>query len=214
MNAAEVLRAVSRIGPFFEVAVDPAESADPTWRPMAGLGPEGLHLAEYARRLGTTEPRVAASILFQSIAARLWSPVVAAAATYSLVPDLRDLHWRWLPGAPIALWLPEPTALDSADLADGVAASVLGMLRPVREVFDGVAKVADGLMWGNAASALAGTLRVAGGPRQAELVRQVLAREPLAGCGGFVRPGVFLRRSCCLYYRVPGGGYCGDCPLS
>ena len=23
----------------------------------------------------------------------------------------------------------------------------------------------------------------------------------------------FRRRSCCLYYRVPGGGLCGDCVL-
>ncbi|MEC4021033.1 (2Fe-2S)-binding protein, partial [Streptomyces sp. H27-D2] len=23
----------------------------------------------------------------------------------------------------------------------------------------------------------------------------------------------FVRRSCCLYYRVPGGGMCGDCVL-
>ncbi|MEU7551440.1 (2Fe-2S)-binding protein [Streptomyces sp. NPDC044571] len=23
----------------------------------------------------------------------------------------------------------------------------------------------------------------------------------------------FVRRSCCLYYKVPGGGFCGDCVL-
>ncbi|TDC76951.1 ferric iron reductase, partial [Actinomadura sp. 7K507] len=27
------------------------------------------------------------------------------------------------------------------------------------------------------------------------------------GAGGFVR------HNCCLYYRVPGGGMCGDCGL-
>lgn len=25
--------------------------------------------------------------------------------------------------------------------------------------------------------------------------------------------GRFRRRSCCLFYQVPGGGYCGDCVL-
>ncbi|WP_350325223.1 (2Fe-2S)-binding protein [Streptomyces katrae] len=39
----------------------------------------------------------------------------------------------------------------------------------------------------------------------------------LAGTGSFVHePGLgvaFVRRSCCLYYRVPGGGLCGDCVL-
>jgi ferric iron reductase protein FhuF len=91
-----------------------------------------------------------------------------------------------------------------------------GQLRPLLEVFRPVMKVADGLMWGNAASALAGTLRVVR-PDLREpvtgLVEELLTREPLAGTGGFVRPGAFLRRSCCLYYRVPPGGFCGDCPL-
>jgi hypothetical protein len=76
-----------------------------------------------------------------------------------------------------------------------------------------VVKLADGLVWGNAASALAGSLNVgpAGGGRAA-LVRALLAREPLAGAGSFGADG-FVRNNCCLYYRVPGGGMCGDCGL-
>ncbi|MFD7559857.1 (2Fe-2S)-binding protein, partial [Streptomyces sp. NPDC059835] len=39
----------------------------------------------------------------------------------------------------------------------------------------------------------------------------------LAGTGTFIHEeglGVaFVRRSCCLYYKVPGGGLCGDCVL-
>ena len=43
---------------------------------------------------------------------------------------------------------------------------------------------------------------------------------PLAGLGEFVEEpshptGVgFARRTCCLFYRVPGGGTCGDCVLN
>jgi ferric iron reductase protein FhuF len=217
------LRAGAGLGPFFEVSTDPAEEVDPTWRPLAGLEPGRLDelIKEYGKRLGTGEDRVAASILFQSIAARVWSPVLAA-AVQGVVPDLSTLHWRWLPGAPIALWLAEPVAMPCPDgVAVAVLRSAVGeILQPVREVFGSVVKLADGLMWGNAASALAGTLRPAAvrpdlGVPMTSLVRALLELEPLRGTGGFVRPGDFVRRSCCLYYRVPpGGGYCGDCPLA
>jgi hypothetical protein len=212
---AEVLREVSALGPFFEISVDPAEEVDPTWARLTDLDPVRLAglIRGYADRLGTREPRVAASILFQAVAARLWSPVVAAFAL-GAVPDLSSLHWRWAPGAPIALWLADPAEMTGPDPV--LHTVVIGQLRPLLEVFRPVVKVADGLMWGNAASALAGTLRVVR-PDLREpvtgLVEELLTREPLAGTGGFVRPGAFLRRSCCLYYRVPPGGFCGDCPL-
>ncbi|WP_372507037.1 (2Fe-2S)-binding protein [Actinomadura madurae] len=35
-------------------------------------------------------------------------------------------------------------------------------------------------------------------------------RSPVRG----VRGGGFVRNNCCLYYRVPGGGMCGDCGLA
>ncbi|MFD2121439.1 (2Fe-2S)-binding protein [Streptomyces cirratus] len=42
-------------------------------------------------------------------------------------------------------------------------------------------------------------------------------RRPPRRTGTFIHEdglGVaFTRRSCCLYYRVPGGGLCGDCVL-
>ncbi|KPM57019.1 hypothetical protein ACG83_04230 [Frankia sp. R43] len=52
------------------------------------------------------------------------------------------------------------------------------------------------------------------------LTARLLATPPLAGTtvhsltpdGQLVVPSV-VRRSCCLFYRVPGGGTCGDCPL-
>ena len=55
------------------------------------------------------------------------------------------------------------------------------------------------------------------------LANRLLAREPLTGTGWFdhrpddggPRPGwSFTRTSCCLFYRVPGGGLCGDCVLA
>jgi hypothetical protein len=220
----EALRDVAGLGPFFEISTDPDLRFDPSWRPLRELEPVRLRelVGEYAKRLPTEEDRVAASILFQAIAARCWSPVVAAAAGHGVVPDLSHLHWRWLPGVPMGLWLPEPAEISevTGGLVTAIHASVIeGMLRPLLAIFTETVKVAPGLMWGNAASALVGTLRPAGvrpglAAAMSPLVAGLLELEPLAGTGAFVTPGHFVRRSCCLYYRVsPGGGYCGDCPL-
>ncbi|WP_242885066.1 (2Fe-2S)-binding protein [Actinomadura litoris] len=218
-EVADALRAVARLGPYFEIGTDPAEDADPTWRPFPERDRDRLiGLTDlYAERLGTTERRVAASILFQGLASRLWSPMAAAAAR-GLVPDLSGLHWRWAPGAPVALWLARPAgwqADGTAQAADLLVEVVVdGQLRPLRETMLTFTGLADGLLWGNAASALAGSLNVGPpDPGRAALVRELLGREPLAGTGGFVGGG-FVRRSCCLYYRVPPGGeMCGDCAL-
>jgi ferric iron reductase protein FhuF len=86
--------------------------------------------------------------------------------------------------------------------------------------------VSEQVLWGNVASALAGamTMLVEVHPEQADtaarLVETLLERGPLAGTGEIFRPEAsrpqrfFVRRSCCLFYRVPGGGYCGDCVLT
>jgi hypothetical protein len=215
----EALSAAGRLGPYFAISTDPAEEADPTWRPLPERDPERLAglTGLYAERLGTGERRVAASILFQGLASRLWSPVVAAAAL-GVVPDLSGLHWRWAPGAPVALWLAEPRghraggAAEAADLVHGQV--VTGQLEPLRATMLTFTSLADGLLWGNAASALAGGLNV--GPRdgaRAAIVRELLSRPPLAGTGT-LGPHGFTRRNCCLYYRVPPGGeMCGDCGL-
>ncbi|GAA2573564.1 hypothetical protein GCM10010411_01560 [Actinomadura fulvescens] len=213
------LGAAAALGPYFEIVTDPAEEADPTWRPLPEKDPERLLglVDAYAQRLGTGERRVAASILFQGLASRLWSPAVAAAAV-GAVPDLSSLHWRWAPGAPIALWLAEPSGWPRS--ADRLHETVVnGQLRPLRETMLQVVSLADGLLWGNAASALAGTLR-AGTLRPGlaapldSLVRDLFSREPIAGTGTFEQGRGFVRRSCCLYYRVPPGGeMCGDCVL-
>jgi len=77
-----------------------------------------------------------------------------------------------------------------------------------------------------ASAALAGAAGVLAGavPERAglaaQLTERILGRSPLHGTGNLGRPGpgqpevVFSRRSCCLYYRIPGGALCGDCVLA
>jgi hypothetical protein len=219
------LRDAGRLGPYFTVAAGPVEAAGPSWRRLDALDPGAVRglITAYGRALGTGEERVAASILFQGLAARLWSPAVAAAA-HGVVPDLASLHWRWAPGAPIGLWLAEPsgwTAEDPAGLARRVGRTVVdGHLRPLVETVGGAGRVAEGLLWGNAASALAGVLAVRI-PRpepsglMSEIVHRLFESEPvLSGAGAWGPGNSFTRRNCCLYYRVPpGGAKCGDCVL-
>ena len=219
-DVVHALAEAAALGPFFEIVTDPAEECDPTWRPLPEQDPERLLglVDSYAERLGTGERRVAASILFQGLASRLWSPVVVAAAL-GVVPDLSSLHWRWAPGAPIALWLAEPSAVEGSGAEAIRSAVVEGQLRPLRAAMQEVVRLADGLMWGNAASSLAGTLRAGTlrpelAARVDSLVRELLALDLFIGSGSFDVRGAFVRRSCCLYYKVPpGGGMCGDCAL-
>jgi iron complex transport system ATP-binding protein len=227
---AVALRRAAAIGGFFDLPVHPdTASAGPDWCRYADVtGPGGepvltAMLADHARRLRTRESRVAASLFFQGCAARVWSPVLASLRN-GVVPDL-DPAVLWLqcrPGAPVTLRLSAVGgwAGTSADL---VAAVVLDrLLDPMIRALRRLTAVAPGLLWGNAASALAGSLQVLVGhdpscATSRAVAARLLAAGPLAGTGmlsdRYGHPA-FRRRSCCLYYRVPGGGLCVDCALT
>lgn len=185
-------------------------------------------------RLGGVERRVAASTLALGHAARLWSVALGCWATAGIVPDLPPPRLRVQSRltAPVRLivdetagWRVESLA-DAVDLLRGVV--VEDHLRPYFTALRGETRLAPRLLWGNAASALVGSTRVlAASPlvtRTKDVSRvavALLATPPLAGTtvhavtsdGGLAASSV-VRRSCCLFYRVPGGGTCGDCPLS
>ncbi|GAA4370119.1 hypothetical protein GCM10023088_21100 [Actinomadura verrucosospora] len=212
-----MLGRVAGLGPYFELVAEEV-SGEAGWGVFpGGAGRLREVVRDHAGRLGTDETRVAASLLFQGLAARIWSPVVAAAAL-GVVPDLSGVRWRWAPGEPIMLGLADVRGWRVGSVAEAVEIVhpmvVDGLLRPLREALLDFVRLADGLVWGNAASALAGSLNVgAADPGRAAIVRALLTREPLVGAGSF-GPRGFVRNNCCLYYRVPGGGMCGDCGLA
>ncbi|HEY2724615.1 MAG TPA: (2Fe-2S)-binding protein [Pseudonocardiaceae bacterium] len=220
------LRRAARHGPFFELEVVPAGQPR-TGAPLADLYRQAgrFDLAElvdhHARRLRTTERRVAASLLFQGIAARLWSPVVGCLRD-GLVPDLDPEHLFWWRASPLGLSTDRPTGWITAYLAPRLAETVLAEtvldanLAPLARALRQVTPVAAGLLWGNAASALVGTALVADDEAVRTVVRRLLEREPLRGTTTALAgtgPVRVRRRSCCLFYRVPDGGLCGDCAL-
>ncbi|WP_327298044.1 MULTISPECIES: (2Fe-2S)-binding protein [unclassified Streptomyces] len=252
-EASAVLARLGSVGPYFTVQYgerqDPegfgplsglygTDSADTINAPGTvpdgdGDGPAGplsAYVRLYARRMGTDQLRVAASAFQLGLASRLWSVALGAAVLAGRLPDLNPerLRVRLTDDGPLELWLPVPALAPQGPQedhpADAVLAAVaLAHLRPFHATLRARYSLSPHTLRGNAASALAGAVRVLNGrrpgveARATALAAAVLAGEPLAGSGDFiVEEGLgfaFLRNNCCLYYRVPGGSLCGDCVL-
>lgn len=236
----EVLEDVGRVNMFFEVGTGPLAQG---WERVSALvTPAGGELvaAEVRRvraRLGSlsgggaedVEWRVGASLFHQGLASRLLSPVLAAALCHGV--RLRAAHLLFEPGrsGPLTLRTAqtrvEPVPRTPAEVAERVDETVVGgILAGVEEALTGIGRISPGLLRGNTAAALAGAARALGGargehrPGAEEVVRLMLERPSLKGTGGYTgvdRAGlaVFRRTTCCLYYRLPDGGLCGDCVL-
>ncbi|MDH6142235.1 hypothetical protein P3T35_004257 [Kitasatospora sp. GP30] len=222
-DSAAVLRGVRALGPYFAVETGPVPPDG--YRPLGALfatgpgAPLAVRIGEVAGKLRTAEPRVAASITHLGLAARFWSVTLGMLAVGGLVPefDAERVHWRQPADGPLDLWLPGSAAQPAgpAPAEDVHRAAIAGALAPLATAVQAVASVADGLLAGNAASALVGTVRqmrrqlpAPDHRRVAAVAGELLAREPLLGT---LRGDSLRRTSCCLYYRIPGGGLCGDC---
>ncbi|MGI5341326.1 (2Fe-2S)-binding protein [Streptomyces sp. CA-181903] len=227
------LTELASVGPFFALRTDDDELGGPGPGGYLPLGEEAVRLRveTVGRRLGTGEGRVAASVAFQGIAGRLLSVALGAAVLLGRVPDLGGDGLRWHPllTAPDDLWLPDVPFLPSGtDPVAGIVATVVeGRLAPLHDLFRDVVPVSSRVLRGNVASALGGALRVLHAwcverGRDEEAARAVgyaeaLLEHPLpAGTGRLTATAAgpeFVRSTCCLYYRVPSGGMCGDCVL-
>ncbi|MDF2254782.1 (2Fe-2S)-binding protein [Streptantibioticus ferralitis] len=230
------LRRVAAVGPFFGLRTE--ASADGPggegYRPLADChgprdpaAPLAGRVTAVAERLGTEERRVAGALVFQGLAARLWSIALGSAVLCGRMPSLAPERVWWHPDrmAPDDLWLPEPVAPPVADpesAGQSEAAVDDGRLAPLHGAIRSLCHVSQRLLCGKAGSALAGSLRLPHGwcrthgrpdpaHRALELAERLLIRRPLHGTGtvraasGDPDPA-FTRRGCCLYYRVPGGG--------
>ncbi|MBB0246839.1 iron reductase [Streptomyces alkaliphilus] len=215
---AAALADVATLGGFFAPVV---AGPDEGWHPVAESHAAGSAdlVADNARRYGTTEPRVAASVVQLGHAARLWSPLLACAVAHGVVPDPADLQ-RADDGP--ALRFPSPAGWWTRDAGESSALLYrLVMEECLAAMAAGLrVRVAPRLLIGNAASALveAGRALVAARPGLREpatdLVTRLLATGVLVGTGEITDSALaFRRRSCCLFYRVPPGDRCGDCSL-
>lgn len=213
------------VGGFFTLRT--ASPPDGAYRPLALLyagesAPLTARIDTVATRLRTPERRVAASVAHLGLASRLWSIALGPAAVTGRFPDLSPdaLHWDPQHTVPDDLWLSTAESLP-ATAARIREAVQYAHLVPLAEAIHRDGHLSNGLLWGNAGSALAGALRelvtwarthrrpdVSG--RARALAAELLDHPDLRNTGAPHDPA-FRRRSCCLYYRCPGGGLCGDC---
>jgi iron complex transport system ATP-binding protein len=195
---------------------------DIRWRPVRDLYRDPALLAETVERIrvrmDVTEQRVGASTFFLGFAARLWSIGVGTAVGHGMVVDLppERLLFREIDGQ-IALHLEHPEARRSDDLATALADMVIDRhLTPLSAALRRLGPISEGLLRGNSASALLGAARVFDSNRATasgwELARNLCTDPRLTGAVDFDETG-YRRNSCCLYYRTPRGGLCGDCAL-
>lgn len=247
---------VARIGGFFAVLSDPGQGAaapgSGPWRPLAEVWGKDVLASRidntrdlFAQRMNITaeevEPRVAASVLYQGLAARFVSPAIGAAVIHGLVPDPDSLRWRTVPSGPLPLLLaehrgipvPEPGVHGPEAAAEVIEQVIVqGVLEPAATAFRTRVKLSPHVLRGNLSSSVAGAARRLEDVRPEHsaaahaLAEALLASSSLDGTGSFGDPRTvpsarfgnrreirFTRNSCCLYYRLPGGGKCGDCVL-
>jgi hypothetical protein len=210
------LAEIGDFGGFFAMAVG---GDDHGWRPVAQCYAEGYAdlIATTAERYRTADLRIAASLAQFSLASRLWSPVLACTLVFGIVPDLADLH-RAPDSAELRVVEPNGTRVDERDMAAMLYDVVVQQhLEPYMAGLR--VKVASGLLYGNAASAMVAAARALYGVRPelrdsaTRLARALLETGRLAGTGTVRYNLAYRRRSCCLYYRTSGGSKCGDCGL-
>ncbi|MGW1405446.1 (2Fe-2S)-binding protein [Streptomyces sp. NPDC002403] len=217
--------AAASVGGFFALRTTAPPGG--THRPLARLyageqDPLTARIDTVATRLDTSERRVAASVAHLGLASRLWSIALGPAVLTGSFPGLPPaaLHWDPRHPAPDELWLAGTGSLPGTACRIREAVQY-GHLVPLAEAIHRDGPLSDRLLWGNAGSALAGAVRQLVAWARTHHRPDVAARARALAAELFDHPDLrhtgaphdtaFRRRSCCLYYRTPASGLCGDC---
>lgn len=230
-EAAAAVRRAGRVNALLGMDVGAGSAGGADGLPADRLRPGDDAVAGWvdavAGWLGTRQRRVAASMVVLGYAARLVGPSVAVLLRDGILIDVRRSRVRcsyaaqrgfrlsWTePGG----WRGAPAALRERWCRDMVTDHLGSLIAAVRAV----EPVATGLLWGNVASGVAGTLQTLAAGGWVTPDRCLAEGLSILDSGPLRRSGTlraddgalsFVRRSCCLYYRLDGGGVCGDCPL-
>jgi hypothetical protein len=234
----DALASTAQLGPFFTITPFAGRDSEQTWWPLDALPAKALtaQLKATSGFLGIgsqDEGRTIGSILHLGAAAALCSPLLAVAALEGYVPALTaaqvDVGYPAIGPLRVSLNGNPPSSAKPAllpELADQLIAVALdGLLEPFTAALTAIEPVPEQTLAGNAFSALAAAARLIeppeAGRRARALVDLVARRAPLligAGDLHWQQSGsgheYFRRRNCCLFYRIPGAGTCGDCVLN
>jgi ferric iron reductase protein FhuF len=177
--------------------------------------------------------RAVASLLFLGVAARLVAPPFAAIVLAGVAPEITvetAIGGELADGRYVLALTRFATLNDEPDnsvdsLGDRLGHQLLGgQISRLVDTFAAREALHPRLLWSNVASVVASSGRLVANhdPTRTDAARrltQVLLAHPHLGeCGEYRATGdplemSYRRRSCCLYYQLPGAGLCGDCPL-
>jgi hypothetical protein len=177
---------------------------DDRYEPVGSLDP-APYVAAVGRRLGGPPERVGQSALFMGVASRLWSVLVVPAVLDCVLVDPEAIVVRHDDGAVVLGVRRSEGGRDPS--VDDVLEATLAVLGPLAERLP----LSPRLLWGNAAASLYAVPRVHALPGTEPLVEALVELSPFAGELDLLGEGRARRRTCCLFYEVPGAGLCGDC---
>lgn len=229
-SATDALSAAATLGGFFDTRAEAGPGAVTWAQVLTDPGVLGGRLDEVRARLaagsGADPPvRVVASLIHLGLVARLVSPALGAALLTGVLPVVPagGVVLRLRGGDPLPLAVFPPSVRDATDPAVLAAAFdetwLVPLIAPLSAALRRDASVSPRVLTGNVTSAVAGALQVAAtqrpdlAGRSAAVLTALLGTGSLAGTGQRQGDGAFVRRSCCLLYRLPGTGTCGDCIL-
>lgn len=198
-DALVVVRALGRVQVW-----SPDLMPDDRYVPLADLDLGELAAAVCAR-LGDAPLRVGWSAALMGVTSRLWSVTVVPFVTDGVLVDPACLLARHDDGA-LVLGIREPRGRIRATVDD-----LDGAVRSVLEPMIARIPLAGRLLWGNVAASLHAVPSVHAVPGARAVVDALLAGPRLDGELVVTEDGTVRRRTCCLFYLVPGAGLCGDC---
>jgi ferric iron reductase protein FhuF len=207
------------VGPYF--AVERWDPAAP-WRPFAELALDPATIAERVEvaaavleRAGPVPRRVVASVYSLGVVSRLVSPVFAAAVLDGEVPvlGLDTVGWQPVATGPMPIAYRDGLEKTRASAEAIVEGCLEPTVKPFLTTLGDRYRVSSIVLWGNAASAVGGAYTMLKQRQAGQLVADLLARPPLEGLATWDGRAL-KRRNCCLFYRIPGAGTCGDCVLN
>ena len=230
--------ASKRIGMYFDLPL----ADGPQWQSFGEFTGAQSTVAEHIRRTRTilavsqripesaVELRVAASSFHLNSVAKLISPAYGCAVLSGAVPDFSAGNLMWRPGDTHVLEVGLRALAGEVGLSDQhiVERIHAGLLEEAVAQLGDAIHDATGLsrkvLWGNVASAFNGAFLVLRGQRPDdedrafELMRAIVEHGRLKPAGRFLPDewdeARFSRNNCCLFYRLPDRGLCGDCVLA
>ena len=217
-ETAQALAQVATLGGMFTIRTGHETGDQPLDEACADHAAVGARLTVVGEAYGTNETRVAASTIQYGLAERLLAVLVGVWSHHRVVVDpagfdvgVGSRRWSLVAARPRAWRVPGIPAAEIVTL-------VTQRLTVLHNTLRAHAPIAEGLLWGNAATSAMLTLRGIRQPgplaRARTLVSGMLDVDPLRHRLTATADGKYVRRSCCLYYRTNDPRPCSDCPLT